>query len=183
MPLRSCGLRSPNTTPRSRDIMRPSFAKFVRPKKIEGAGKTGCALHPRSHVQKAYKKTHMSIQVQRKQSGLPCAMVLRLISCSPRRDLARLPPSPPKKRASQELDTSHWGVRTTRLRRPRQCRSSCGTFASIAPRAQRSRRWPTPLLPVRDGVRCEGDLPLRSTMIRCDTLARRANQQMLSRLI
>src|SRR5882757_3647726 len=40
------------------------------------------------------KKTHMSIQVERKQSGLPCAMVLRLISCSPRRDLACLPPSP-----------------------------------------------------------------------------------------
>jgi hypothetical protein len=33
---------------------------------------------------KGSKKTHMSIQVQRKQSGLPCAMVLQLISCSPR---------------------------------------------------------------------------------------------------
>jgi len=42
----------------------------------EGAGKTGCALHPRSHVQRVAKKTHMSIQVQRKHSGLPCAMVL-----------------------------------------------------------------------------------------------------------
>jgi hypothetical protein len=29
-------------------------------------------------------KTHTSIQVQRRQSGLPCAMVLRLITCSPR---------------------------------------------------------------------------------------------------
>jgi len=64
------------------------------PQKIEGAGKTGCALHPRSHVQGMHKQTHMSIQVQRKQSGLPCAMVLRLISCSPRRDLACLSPSP-----------------------------------------------------------------------------------------
>jgi hypothetical protein len=30
------------------------------------------------------KETHTSIQVQRRQSGLPCAMVLRLITRSPR---------------------------------------------------------------------------------------------------
>jgi hypothetical protein len=34
---------------------------------------------------KVHKKTHTSIQVQRRQSGIPRAMVLRLISCSPRR--------------------------------------------------------------------------------------------------
>ena len=46
-----------NILPRSRDTLRPSFAKFVRPKNRgrtrpsrEGAGKTGCALHPRSRV-------------------------------------------------------------------------------------------------------------------------------------
>jgi hypothetical protein len=65
------------------------------PPKQEGAGKTGCALHPRSRVQTAHKKTHTSIQVQRRQSGLPCAMGLRLISCSPRRP-ALLPPSLPR---------------------------------------------------------------------------------------
>jgi hypothetical protein len=42
----------------------------------EGAGNTGCALHPRSRVQKCTKQTHTSIQVQRRQSGIPCAMVL-----------------------------------------------------------------------------------------------------------
>jgi hypothetical protein len=42
---------------------------------------------------KAEKKTHTSIQVQRRQSGLPCAVVLRLISCSPWRP-AFLSPSP-----------------------------------------------------------------------------------------
>ena len=31
------------------------------------------------------KKAHTSIQVQRRQSGIPCAMVLRLMPCSPRR--------------------------------------------------------------------------------------------------
>jgi hypothetical protein len=33
----------------------------------------------------AHKETHTSIQVQRRQSGLPCAMVLRLMPRSPRR--------------------------------------------------------------------------------------------------
>ena len=60
--------------------------------KTEGAGKTGCALHPRSRVRFAQNKMHTRIQVQRKHSGLPCAMALRLISCSPRRT-ALLPPS------------------------------------------------------------------------------------------
>ena len=55
-----------------------------RPRKSEGAGKTGCALHPRSRVQLRTAKAHTSIQVQRKHSGLPCAVALRLTSCSPR---------------------------------------------------------------------------------------------------
>ena len=69
--------------PHSRDSICPRFAKSVAPKKERAqcdpkrdAGKTGCALHPRSHVpMHMQRKTHMSIQVQRKQSGLPCAMV------------------------------------------------------------------------------------------------------------
>jgi hypothetical protein len=51
----------------------------------EGAGNTGCTLHPRSREQTAQNKTPTSIQVQRRQSGIPCAVVLQLISCSPRR--------------------------------------------------------------------------------------------------
>ena len=56
---------------------------FAPSEEIEGAGKTGCALHPRSRVQFAQRNAHTSIQVQRKHSGLPRAMVLRLIACSP----------------------------------------------------------------------------------------------------
>ncbi len=33
----------------------------------------------------AQRKAHTSIQVQRRQSGIPCAMALRLMPCSPRR--------------------------------------------------------------------------------------------------
>ena len=51
----------------------------------EGAGNAGCALHPRSRVQNGQKKAHTSIQVQRRQSDIPCAMALRLTSRSPRR--------------------------------------------------------------------------------------------------
>ncbi len=51
----------------------------------EGAGNAGCALHPRSRVQELCLEKHTSIQVQRKHSGIPRAMALRLMSCSPRR--------------------------------------------------------------------------------------------------
>jgi hypothetical protein len=64
---------------------------WIRPSKREGAGNAGCALHPRSRVQNVQKKAHTSIQVQRRQSGIPCAMVLQLIG-----DRAVLPPSPVK---------------------------------------------------------------------------------------
>ena len=50
----------------------------------EGAGKTGCAPHPRSRVLFAQTKVHTSIQVRREHPGLPCAMALRLTSSSPR---------------------------------------------------------------------------------------------------
>ena len=73
-----------DTRPHSRGGMRPRVA-CRRPSKAEGAGNAGCALHPRSRVQKAKRKTHTSIQVQRRHSGIPCAMALRLTSRSPRR--------------------------------------------------------------------------------------------------
>src|SRR5882762_8098426 len=68
---------------RSRGAMRPSFAKVLPPK--EGAGNAGCALHPRSRVQNCAKEPHTSIQVQSEHSGIPRAMVLRLMPRSPRR--------------------------------------------------------------------------------------------------
>jgi hypothetical protein len=50
-----------------------------------GTGNAGCALHPRSRVLDARRYAHTSIQVQRRRSGIPCAMALRLMPCSPRR--------------------------------------------------------------------------------------------------
>ena len=53
----------------------------------------------------AHEDAHTSIQVQRKHSGLPCAVALRLTSCSPQRT-ALLPLSPRKARAFAQLDAS-----------------------------------------------------------------------------
>ena len=69
-----------------RDLAAP-FARVLlfisRPLQTEGAGKAGCALHPRSRVRFAQNKVHTSIQVQRRTPGLPCAMALRLIRDRP----------------------------------------------------------------------------------------------------
>ena len=62
----------------------PEFCKFVRPKK-EGAGKTGCALHPRSRVQTDKQKRTRAYRFS--GSIRPSLRNgLRLIPCSPRRD-------------------------------------------------------------------------------------------------
>ena len=70
----------PDTPSRSRRMF---FTRAIhllsRPLQSEGAGKAGCALHPRSRVQNCAKSTHTSIQVQRRQSDFPCAVVLTLI--------------------------------------------------------------------------------------------------------
>ena len=72
----------------------PEVCIFVWPSiEIEGAGKTGCLLHPRSRVRFAQNKTAHEHTGQREHPGLPCAMALRLTSCSSRRT-AILPPSP-----------------------------------------------------------------------------------------
>ena len=80
-------------------------------------------------------------------SDFPCAAVYGLYmlsSVSP----ALLPPSSARER---ELDTSHWGVGTTRLRRPLQMPSSVAPSASTAspPRAGTLRNAPS------SGTGCE----------------------------
>jgi hypothetical protein len=62
----------------------PGLCQPFRPKQ-EGAGNAGCLLHPRSRVQEMVVEAHTSIQVQSEHSGIPCAMVLRLMARSPRR--------------------------------------------------------------------------------------------------
>jgi hypothetical protein len=113
---------------RSARVVRESVAP-----KEEGAGNAGCALHPRSRVQNVHKNTHTSIQVQRKHSGIPRAMVLRLIPRSPRRRIRLVtvaaglmaPPIRSDQCRHRQLDTSNGcqnhtvlPYAATRLRQP-----------------------------------------------------------------
>ena len=66
----------------------PSMVRGRREDRVRAAPAVSCAM--------CTKSAHTSIQVQRRASGLPCAMALRLITCSPRRT-ALLPPLRPEK--------------------------------------------------------------------------------------
>ncbi len=130
-------IRATNTHPHSRDTMRPRFAISSVPPKLRGRREDRVRAAPAvSCAMCITRNAHTSIQVQRKHSGLPCAMALQLISCSPRRPgfvatIARVMLS-----HHRQLDAStgasgphDFAVRTTSLRLAHD--------ASIAPRAQR----------------------------------------------
>ena len=150
-----------DTASPSRGAMRPKFCKKTLPSKSEGAGKTGCALHPRSRVQCATRNAHTSIQVQRRTPGLPHAMALRLIRFRPG-DRLSCHHRPLEALASLELDAStgasdpnDFTVRKGRARqsqprvhrisphgrddrdRPSCCRETGGVRLLICPTVQR----------------------------------------------
>jgi hypothetical protein len=80
-------------------LLATAFARVLQirsPQKRRGRREDRVRAAPAVSRARVVRKTHTSIQVQRRQSGLPCAMVLQLISCSPRRDLACLSPSSPR---------------------------------------------------------------------------------------
>jgi hypothetical protein len=115
------------------EIHRPPKRKRAHATLKRGRGEDRVRAAPAVSCARVDRKAHTSIQVQRRHSGLPCAMVLRLIFV--------LSPVRPKlvchrrcADTSAQLDTSHRGVRTTRLCRPLQPRSSVAALASIAPR-------------------------------------------------
>src|SRR4030081_2872624 len=81
----SNSLPCPDTVSRSRGAFRPRFAVKFPPSPIRGRREHRVHAAPAVSCATVHKKTHTSIQVQRRQSGIPCAMVLRLISHSPRR--------------------------------------------------------------------------------------------------
>src|SRR6476620_9097647 len=126
-------------TSHSRGALRPRFAGELPPSRTEGAGKTGCLLHPRSRVRFALNKTAHEHTGQREHSGLPCAMALRLTSCSSRRT-ALLPPlsqrsfASPERNASTATSEPHdFAVRFRRVRRaPSASTASHRTFVTFA---------------------------------------------------
>ena len=88
----------------SRGALRPRFA-FLCPLRNRGRREDRVRAAPAVPCAICAKKTAHEHTGQRRASGLPCAMALRLISCSPRRT-ALLPPSPARGFASRELDAS-----------------------------------------------------------------------------
>jgi hypothetical protein len=76
--------QNPNTASPSRGIICPKFCTNLVPRE---RGRRECRVRaaPAVSCAKCTSKTHTSIQVQRKHSGIPHAMALRLMARSPRR--------------------------------------------------------------------------------------------------
>src|SRR5829696_3660247 len=147
-------------------------------------GMPGAGWHPRSRVQDALKNAHTSIQVQPKQPGIPRAMALRLMPCSPWRRI-RLASIAGELTVCiarsgfanlRRLDASHGRQNHTLLpyaSAPFVCRAADRSQAKARPaiRLKRSGRCrvhripthvrddrDTPLLAGRNGLTCRGDL-------------------------
>src|SRR5437899_11648365 len=67
----------------SRGAGRPSFASSFALLEIEGAGKTGCLLHPRSRVRFAQTKVHTSIQGSGSIPAFPAQWLYGLLRALP----------------------------------------------------------------------------------------------------
>ena len=101
------GGRQLNVRLRSRGALRPRFAINFPPSLSEGAGKTGCLLHPRSRVRFAQTKMHTSIQGSGSIPAFPAQWLYGLLRALP-------------------------GERLSCLRRPREAFASLGLNASTA---------------------------------------------------
>src|SRR6476659_6377775 len=78
-------------TPRSRGAMRPKGCWKCAPLKTEGAGKTGCALHPRSRVQMHKRKRTRAYRFSGGNPAFPAQWFTAYFELSPVTGL--LPPS------------------------------------------------------------------------------------------
>ena len=102
-PIQLPGIRDMH--PHCRGAVRPGFAWDRGPPKQRGRRESRVRAAPAVSCAKETRKTHTSIQVQRRQSGFPCAMGYGLFRALPG-DRAFLPPSPARSFASRELDAS-----------------------------------------------------------------------------
>src|SRR5213596_1286059 len=94
-------------TSRSRGALRPRFAVKLPALLTEGAGKTGCLLHPRSRVRFAQTNMHTSIQGSGSIPAFPAQWLYGLLRALP-------------------------GERLFCLRRPREASPLLGLSASTA---------------------------------------------------
>ena len=68
---------------RSRGTFRPRFASSFAPSKTEGAGKTGCALHPRSRVQLRTQKRTRAYRFSGSIPAFPAQWLYGLLRALP----------------------------------------------------------------------------------------------------
>jgi hypothetical protein len=144
------------TSSRSRGAFRPGYAISLLPLGKRGRRGAGCALHPRSRVPRNCALAHTSIQGSGEHTDIPCAMVLRLTSCSSRWSELVVTVAP-KKRTSQELFASIRGARTTRLDRTQQNHSPLDRRVHRIPRPTCRDDGDTPLMRARDSVGYNSD--------------------------
>src|SRR5207253_700208 len=81
-PLSEAQLRSRTTADDPAARSASECCTNVPPKKIEGAGKAGCPMHPQPRTQ-TKKRASVVATGSPKHSGLPCAMVYGLFRLSP----------------------------------------------------------------------------------------------------
>ena len=132
------GLQSRDTACRSCEVV------FAPPTERRAQGMPGARCTRGLVCNCAQRNAHTSIQVSGEHSDIPCAMALRLTSCSSRRRIPfchrRLQISGSVCPVEQDLAsaalTPATGARTTRLRRTQQ-NIRLWTAASITSRAQR----------------------------------------------
>ena len=73
-----------DTPSQPRGAIHPSFASSLYPLSQEGAGKAGCQLAPTVRCAKSTRRKNRTAAYRCSQSlGLPCAVVGRLMPCSP----------------------------------------------------------------------------------------------------
>ena len=124
--------------------MRPSFASSWCPlRSVEGAGKTGCLLHPRSRVRFALKNMHTSIQGSGSIPAFPAQWLYGLLRALPGERLFCLRRHRRRELPAQ-LRRQHRGARTTRLRRTLQARTSMRALSvhRISPHVRDDREAP-----------------------------------------
>jgi hypothetical protein len=112
---------------RSRDAMRPSFAKALPQK--EGAGNAGCTLHPRSRVQNCAKKRTRAYRFSGGNPAFPAQWLYGLCRALPGDEFVLSPSSADERhvrtRSGRHISadlTPATGARTTRFCRTRRRR-------------------------------------------------------------
>ena len=142
-----------DTRPHCRGAMRPSFGLRFTLLSVEGAGKAGCALHPRSRVQNCAKKRTRAYRFSGNTPAFPARWVTAYFELSPVTGLfchRRLADTSAKLDASIGAPGPHdFTVRNSAVRRARDLRA--GAAPSTASRPAFVTTRDPPLVRVRWG--------------------------------